>query len=219
MRAAFDARVASPGVLRFIRECQALVRCSLAGGVALSGAYLGHRLSKDVDLFLRDRSSLRRLAAALAEAAQAVSGSIKIVQDAGTFIRAELQLADQRIEVDLAVDGTPELAPPKIIDGVEVLSIEDLRASKLTCLLSRSEPRDLVDVLFLERAGFPAHADLELALKKDAGVDPAVMAWLLDQFPVTPLPVMLSPLTSQELKLYRDALSERLRRLARNPRH
>lgn len=217
MRAAFDARVATSEVLRFIRECQARVRCSLAGGLALSGAYLGHRLSKDVDLFLRDRASLRRLVDVLSEAAEAVGGSVQIVQDAGTFVRAELQLADQRIEVDLAVDGTPELAPPRVIDGVEVLSIEDLRASKLTCLLSRSEPRDLVDVLFLERAGFPADADLELALKKDAGVDPAVMGWLLDQFPVAPLPVMLSPLTSQELKLYRDALSERLRRLARKP--
>lgn len=215
MLTAFDARIASPEVLRFIRECQARVRCTLAGGVALSGAYLGHRLSKDVALFLRDLPSLRRLADALSEAASAVGGSIKMVQDAGTFIRAELQLTDQRIDVDLAVDATPELAPPQLIDGVEVLSLEDLRASKLTCLLSRSEPRDLVDVLFLERAGFPADADLELALKKDAGMDPAIMGWLLDQFPVAPLPVMLSPLTSQELKVFRDGLSERLRRLAR----
>ena len=217
MRAGFDARIASPDVLRFIRECQARVRCSLAGGVALSGAYLGHRLSKDVDLFFRDRVSLRRLADVLSDAAGVVGGSIKIVQDAGTFLRAELQLPDQRIEVDLAVDSTPELAPPQAIDGVEVVSLEDLRASKLTCLLSRSEPRDLVDVLFLERAGFPADADLGLALKKNAGVDPAVMGWLLDQFPVAPLPVMLSPLSSTELKLYRDVLAERLRRLARSP--
>jgi hypothetical protein len=99
---------------------------------------------------------------------------------------------------------------------VVILSLKDLRASKLTCLLSRSEPRDLVDVLFLERADFLAEADLELALQKDAGVDPAVMGWLLDQFPVAPLPVMLSPLTSPELKDYRDELSERLRRFARN---
>ena len=217
MRAAFDARIASAEVLRFIRECQARVPCTLAGGVALSGAYLGHRLSKDVDLFFRDRSSLRLLTDALSEAAAAAGGSIKIVQDAGTFVRAELQISSQRIDVDLAVDSTPELAPPQVIDGVEVLSLEDLRASKLTCLLSRSEPRDLVDVLFLERAGFQAESDLELALKKDAGVDPGIMGWLLDQFPVAPLPVMLSPLTSGDLKVYRDALSARMRRLAKTP--
>ncbi|MDP2275396.1 MAG: nucleotidyl transferase AbiEii/AbiGii toxin family protein [Archangium sp.] len=217
MRAAFDARIASPEVLGFIRECQARARCALAGGVALSGAYLGHRLSKDIDLFVNERSALRRLVDALPEAAHAVGGTITLVQDAGTFVRAELQLPSQRIDVDLAVDATPTLAPPQRLDGVEVISLEDLRASKLTCLLSRSEPRDLVDVLFLERAGFPPDADLELALMKDAGMDPGVMGWLLDQFPVAPLPVMLSPLTSQELKTYRDGLSERMRQLARKP--
>ena len=70
-------------------------------------------------------------------------------------------------------------------------------------------------MLFLERAGFPADADLGLALKEDAGIDPAVMGWLLDQFPVAPLPVMLSPLTSDELRVFRDGLRERLRALAR----
>lgn len=214
MRATFDARIASPGVLRFIRECQSRVRCSLAGGVALSGAYLGHRLSKDIDLFFRDQASLRRLTETLVGAANVAGGTIKLVQDAGTFVRAELHLADQRIDVDLAVDATPELAPPQSIEGVEVSSLEDLRASKLTCLLSRSEPRDLVDVMFLERAGFPAEADLELALKKDAGVDPAVMGWLLNQFPIDPLPVMLVPLTPSEVRAYRDDLRDRLRRVA-----
>ena len=215
MRAAFDERIASPEVLRFVRECQSRVRCSLAGGVALSGAYLGHRLSKDIDLFFRDRASLRRLADTLADAARAAGAKLEVKQDAGTFVRATLDFGGQRVDVDLAVDETPELAPPGRIDGVEVLSLEDLRASKLTCLISRSEPRDLVDVLFLERAGFPADEDLPLALKKDAGVDPAVMGWLLDQFPVEPLPLMLSPLTADELRAFRDELRERLRRLAR----
>jgi hypothetical protein len=159
--------------------------------------------------------SLRLLADALTDAAKAVGGQMEIAQDAGTFVRARLRLGEQRIDVDLALDSTPELAPPSSLEGVEVLSFEDLRASKLTCLLSRSEPRDLVDVLFLERAGFPAEADLGLALKKDAGVDPAVMGWLLDQFPIAPLPVMLSPLTSGELQTFRDDLRDRLRRLAK----
>jgi hypothetical protein len=215
MRAEFDARIASPGVLAFIRECQSRASCSLAGGVALSGAFLAHRLSKDIDLFCRDRASMRSLASLLVEAAAAAGGNIRALQDAGTFVRAELTLGGERLDVDLTVDSTPELAPPQVLDGVQVLSLEDLRASKLTCLLSRSEPRDLVDVMFLERAGFPAEGDLSLALQKDAGVDPGVMGWLLGQFPVAPLPVMLAPLTSDELRAYRDALRERLRRLSK----
>ena len=99
-------------------------------------------------------------------------------------------------------------------EGVQVESLADLRANKLTCVLSRSEPRDLVDLLFLDRAGYPPEADLTLALAKDAGVDPGVMAWLLSQFPVEPLPQMLVSLSTGELAAFREALAERLRRLA-----
>jgi hypothetical protein len=90
----------------------------------------------------------------------------------------------------------------------------DLRASKLTCILSRSEPRDLVDLLFLDRAGFPPERDLAIALQKDAGIDPGVLAWLLHRFPVEPLPEMLEPLDANDLRIYRDDLAERMRRLA-----
>ena len=41
----------------------------------------------------------------------------------------------------------------ELVEGVQVESLLDLRANKLTCILSRSEPRDLVDLLFLDRAG------------------------------------------------------------------
>ncbi len=95
-----------------------------------------------------------------------------------------------------------------------VESLADLRANKLTCILSRSEPRDLVDLLFLDRAGFPPDRDLGLALRKDAGIDPGILAWLLHQFPCLPLPAMLLPLTSEELRRFRDDLCERFRRLA-----
>ena len=40
------------------------------------------------------------------------------------------------------------------------------------------------------------------------------MAWLLSQFPVEPLPQMLVSLSTGELAAFREALAERLRRLA-----
>jgi predicted nucleotidyltransferase component of viral defense system len=186
----------------------------LAGGAALSGAHLAHRLSKDVDLFFPDAESLRVLATVLTEAARAVAGSLVIRQDAGSFVRAELTLGTERLDVDLAVDASPLLAPPQQLEGVDLFSLEDLRASKLSCLVSRSEPRDLVDVFFLEKAGFVADEDLALAIKKDAGVDPAVLGWLLGEFPTQPLPTMLQPLTAHELQSFRDDLRARMKRLA-----
>jgi hypothetical protein len=56
--------------------------------------------------------------------------------------------------------------------------------------------------------------DMALALRKDGGIDPGVLVWLLGQFPTRPLPKMLEPLTEAELVTFRDELRERLRRLA-----
>lgn len=78
----------------------------------------------------------------------------------------------------------------------------------------RAEPRDLVDVLFVERNGYAPERDLGLALLKDSGVDPGILAWLLRDFPVQPLPQMLMPLSVAELSSYRDELAERLRLLS-----
>jgi len=100
------------------------------------------------------------------------------------------------------------------IEGIVVESLADLRASKLICILSRSEPRDLVDLYFLDQAGFPPEHDLDIALRKDSGIDPGVLAWLLAQFPTHPLPVLLEPLTAEQLESFRTALAEKLRRAA-----
>jgi hypothetical protein len=80
--------------------------------------------------------------------------------------------------------------------------------------LSCSEPRDLIDVMFLERAGYRVEDALALALRKDAGVDPGILAWLLRDFPLGPLPEMLVPFTTEELRLYRDELQQRMKTVA-----
>lgn len=127
------------------------------------------------------------------------------------FVRADLGIGTT---LDITFEGIPDLEPAVTVDDVQVESLVDLRASKLTCIVSRSEPRDLVDLLFLEREGYRPEDDLLPALRKDAGIDPGTIAWLLASFPVSPLPAMLRPLSEQELLVYRDDLCERMRRLA-----
>lgn len=212
MRETFDRRVIPTSVLEFVRACQARVPCHLGGGAALSGVYLGHRMTGDVDLFSHDREDMRTLVGLLPEAAAAAEVSLTILRDVGHLVRARIEAANMVSEVDVVHEPAADLrSPPAAIEGIIVESLEDLRASKLTCILSRSEPRDLVDLCFLDRAGFPPDQDLELALRKDAGIDPGVLAWLLSQFPVTPMPKMLLPLEPEELKRFRDELAERLR--------
>jgi hypothetical protein len=218
VRTAFDRRVVPESALAFIRACQRAAPCHLGGGAALSGAYLAHRLSNDVDLFVHDKEAHRDLVRMLPEIAKEVGCRVGLRQDSGGHVRGELEFADRSMEFDLVHEPLEDLdPPPAALDGVVFESLQDLRASKLTCLLSRSEPRDLVDVLFLERAGFKPELDLPLALRKDAGIDVGVLAWLLNAFPLAPLPIMLTPLEPAELKAYRDDLRDRFKALASVP--
>lgn len=214
MRSEFEPRVVSQDVLKVVRACQQRVPCRLGGGAALSGAHLGHRLSRDVDLVCRRADDVRSLVRELPEIARETSSEIELVRDAGTFVRANVVTATHAVELDAVYESMPPVEGGPTLEGIALESLPDLRASKLTCVLSRSEPRDLVDLLFLDRAGFPPEKDLPLALRKDGGVDPGILAWLLGQFPVDPLPTMLVPLTREEVATFRDVLRERFRRIA-----
>src|SRR5262249_2511864 len=149
------------------------------GGAALSGAYLGHRLSADLDLFAHDPDAVRQLVRDRASVAEEASVDLRIVRDAGSHVRFRVSgpSGAPDLELDIVHEPAPDLEPPPPpIEGVVIESLTDLRASKVACLLERTEPRDLVDLLFLERAGFRPEADLALAMRKDAGVDPGVLA-------------------------------------------
>jgi hypothetical protein len=216
MRQTFDRRVVPAFVLDFVRACQARVPCHLGGGAALAGAYLGHRTTGDIDLFVHDAEEMRALVGLLPGAAEDAGIDVTLLRDVGHLVRAQLAARDgTSVEVDVVHEPVADLAePPPPIEGIVIESLTDLRANKLTCILSRSEPRDLVDLYFLDQAGFPPERDLEIASRKDAGIDPGVLAWLLAQFPTRPLPAMLEPLTAGQLEKFRDALAERLRRSA-----
>lgn len=215
MRSSFDRRVLPERLLDFIRRCQERAPCHLGGGAALAGAYLGHRTTGDVDLFFHDDGEMRLLVGSLSEVATGAGLRSEILRDARSLVRARVASGELATELDLVHEPLEDVEPPPApLEGIVVESLVDLRASKLTCILSRSEPRDLVDLYFLDRAGHAPEGDLGAALRKDAGIDPAILAWLLASFPVEPLPTMLLPLSSEELRRFRDELADRLRRAA-----
>lgn len=211
MPLSWDRRVVSPTLLGFVQAVQENSPCRLSGGAALSGVHLRHRLSHDLDLFCDDRQGVRDVVNACVEIASKDGGQFKLIRDGGTFVRAGLSLKGQSVEVDVAFEPSTPLAPRDAVEGVIVDSLIDMQANKITCLLSRSEPRDLVDLYFLDRVGRRPETFLMDALEKDAGVDPGILSYLLKEFPTAPLPIMIQELDESTLSSFRDELSERFR--------
>ena len=183
----------------------------LTGGAALAGFFLGHRPTDDLDLFTLQPAAFERGRFVLADVASAVHAILDVRQDAPGFKRLVLTRRDEGLVVDLVKDVGPQLHPDKLErDHILLDPPDEILANKLTALVGRAEERDLVDVLFLERAGYSVDSALPAALAKDGGCTPATLAWLLSEITIpdgVALPAGVSP---AELRDYVTALIARL---------
>jgi hypothetical protein len=186
----------------------------LTGGAALTGFLLGHRTTHDLDLFaVSDR--LAEGEAALRAAAAELGAGLERITTAPEFRRWLVTRADEGLVVDLVFDRAPQGSSEKLSYGaIRVDPPEEILANKLCALLSRAELRDLVDVLALERAGFRLEDALPLAARKDAGLTPAQLAWVLSEVRVGDDAVVPGDATVPELRQYLADLCRRLARAA-----
>lgn len=188
----------------------------LSGGGALA-VHLGHRRSLDLDLFTRDDGSFRAVLASLPVIAGAVGARVEILTDAPAFRRVLLTSRDgETVRVDLVLDTAERVGPPPADrDGLPLDPPEEILANKLCAILGRSEPRDLVDLFYLDRAGHRLLDALPAARRKDAGLTPAQLAWAISQVPLDRLPDgLLAPVSLDELRAFRAQLLGALERLS-----
>ena len=156
---------------------------TLTGGAAL-GIRLGHRETRDIDLFFRRLHQLDDLPRR-AEALLTGQGlSVTRVQSAPAFQR--LRVVDEpgaSCLVDLVADPVEPVAEPEQTRAgsatIQVDSLHELLVNKLCALLSRSELRDLVDLRAILAAGGDLVQGMRDAPRKDGGFSPLVVAWLL----------------------------------------
>ena len=117
--------------------------------------------------------------------------------------------------VDLVWDRARQVIPYKERRGiVRIDPVGEILVNKLTTVLSRAEERDLVDLMFLEKAGHSIEAALPAALAKDGGCTPEALAWVLSEITIpdsASLPANVSP---ADLRAFVSGLIQRLRRLA-----
>ncbi len=165
----------------------------LTGGTALSVFYLHHRTSDDLDLFAVDPVELSE-----------ISFWIRTVWQANhAIIRATLEFLSVLIEdvkVDFAIDALSEggerarvpLFPIKKVSeqveqdekSVSIDTLKNIGANKLCTIVSRTEPKDFVDLYFLLKdiPDLSFEYLFEVARKREALLDdPPTAAYQLEE--------------------------------------
>ena len=189
---------------------------TLTGGGALAGIHLGHRETRDLDLFWRNRRDLGTLVSDATAVLRADGLEASVLRTTPAF--GELRVSDGRevCLVDLVAEPFAPIEPPERVEiegaTIAVDSRREILAAKLATLLERSELRDLVDVKTLLEAGADLEAGLRDAPGKDAGFSPLTLAWMLKSFDPEPAARALGwpDAAASELAIFRDRLLDRL---------
>jgi hypothetical protein len=151
----------------------------LSGGTCLAEYWFGHRISVDIDLFTADeglygeaRDVLRR------PSALGTVGEMETVRvdlhSAQFLLRCE---SGDLVKIDLILDLPVSLGRKVEVEGVWLDSLPDLTANKTGCLIHREDVKDYVDLFFLlPHLELDAAGALELGRRKEAGLDPILLA-------------------------------------------
>lgn len=128
----------------------------LTGGTAASRAYLHHRFSDDLDLFVNDDArfglSAQRVVQALARSSD---WHVTVVQQDARFVRLTVAEGDLVLKIEMVNDVPAHVGELKRDPVLGLLdSPENILANKLTAVVDRSEPKDLADIWgFCRRMG------------------------------------------------------------------
>ena len=187
-------------------------RFYLTGGTALAAFYLHHRVSVDLDLFTLDDLALREADLLIPQLAAGLGCRLGAVRRTEHFreIFIEPESGDP-LKIDLVRDFGPQYGEHVSFGPVIVDSIENIGANKLTAILSRTEPKDFVDLYFILRAGYDFGDLLARAQTKDLGMHPFYLAGSLRQVRnFRRLPATTPPLTLLDLQHFILGLADRL---------
>jgi len=157
----------------------------LTGGTALGRHYLHHRYSDDLDLFDNQVANFREQVKKTLELIRRSGIEFKLGTAADTFVRVLAYEGKTPLKIDFINDvafhyGDFQKAPffPRIDHWRNILS------NKL-CALSRREPKDLADLIFLaQHFQFTWPEIFDEARQKDLWVEPLEISRIIHEFPI-----------------------------------
>jgi hypothetical protein len=194
---------------------------TLSGGGALAAVHLGHRPTRDLDLFWHGLSEFKRELNEVRHRLTTAGLSVDPVEQAPGFIRLRIGDGSETVVLDMVAESVPFIEPPARtrIDGAEFLvdTPHEILVNKLCAILGRTELRDLIDLRALLEMGGDFERAMHDAPRKDGGFSPLTLVWLLDAYDVKSLGRSegLSTDETTALDVFRRDLAHRIATLSR----
>lgn len=197
-----------------------LPRWTLTGGAALAGFHLGHRTTRDLDLFWHGTASLARQPEDAGDLLRSVGLAVTTLQRSASYVRLQVREHDEAVVLDLVAEPVPAAeAPREAAIGTQRILVDtphEILVNKLGALLHRAEPRDLIDLRGLLAEGGDLRRALADAARKDGGFSPLTAGWSLEQFDVLSRARVLGldEAEARELDQFRRRLRDEIAALA-----
>ena len=176
----------------------------LTGSTALAAFYLHHRLSEDLDFFTENPEEVREILPWLQETASQMDLRLEIRRQSKSFIDCFFESGGSGfLKIDFAHDAPFRLEKIRLLPEFQIYvdNLTDISCNKLSALYDRAEPKDFVDLYFLDREFSPFDQILERAKKKHIGIDDYWLAQSLQQVQtIQKLPRMLKEVNLASLR-------------------
>jgi len=189
----------------------------LTGGSALGVFYLQHRMSFDLDFFTtEEKTEWHLLENDLRAISRAISAECSSITTSPAFRRYELKRGIEREILDFVVELVPQIDPEKErFDHLRVDTLREIVVNKICTLIGRCEVKDLVDLYFLNKRGLTVRDHIAEALRKEGGLDPAMISFILARTRIDRVPdYLLEPLELSDLRAFVQDLQHELAAMA-----
>ncbi len=182
----------------------------LTGGTTLSRGYYNHRYSDDLDYFVNFHPQFQQLAqTSTQKLLQLFENKVEIDIRGEHFYR--IFVADRKLKIEFINDvpshvGT--LVDHPILGRID--SKENILANKLTAIVDRTMPKDMVDLYFLLQDGLDLKKALINAESKAAGIAPLLIAKIFGEFDYSLLDTEIKwvkPVSGTTIKDFMNSIS------------